>query len=86
MSAVIIKFPRWAKFRTKAQQVQINKLFRAIKKKRADMSDRDAFVQARAIVRFEQRIAELYKARGITTPAGIAEARASTKANTRRAA
>lgn len=80
MSAVIIKFPRWAKFRTKAQQVQLNKLFRAIKKKHADMKDRDAFAQARAIVRFEARIAELYKARGIATE------RAKNKAQSGRAA
>lgn len=64
MSAIIIKFPRAARFRTKAAQVKLNKVFKRIKSDEPDMSDKKAFKLAVLFLRFEERSAQLHKDRG----------------------
>lgn len=64
MSATIIKFPRGARFRTKAAQLKINRVFKRIRAGEPDLSDRKAFQLAVLFIRLEERSAQLHKERG----------------------
>lgn len=57
MSATIIRFPRWAKFRAKAQQAELNKLFRRWKKDNPGWSDQKAFKFALMTVKLSGKLA-----------------------------
>ena len=57
MSATIIKFPRWARFRTKAQQAHPNKLFRRWRKDNPEWSDGKAFKFALMTVKLSEKLA-----------------------------
>lgn len=69
MSAIIIKFPRTARFRTKAAQVRLNRVFKRIKAGEPDLPDRKAFNLAVLFFRLEERSAQLHREKGTTAPA-----------------
>jgi len=77
MSAVIIKFPRWAKFRTKAQQAELNKLFRRWKKDNPGWSDQKAFKFALMTVKLSGKLAarsgQLHRERAAAAVAAAGE-------------
>jgi len=77
MSATIIKFPRSARFRTKAAQVKLNKVFNRVRAGEPDLSDRKAFQLAVLFLRLEARSAQLHKERGTKAAAMDVDALAS---------
>ncbi len=86
MSATIIKFPRSARFRTKAKQAQLNKVFKRIKSDEPDMSDKKAFKLAVLFISLAERSAQLHKERGTKAPAMGVEALATGATSALRAA
>lgn len=64
MNAIIIKFPRSARFCTKAKQAQLNKVFKRIKSDEPERSDKKALKLAMLFIRLEERCAQLHKERG----------------------
>jgi|GEM_PF-2015650 len=86
MSATIIKFPRAARFRTKAKQAQLNKVFKRIKSDEPDMSDKKAFKLAVLFISLAERSAQLHKEQGTKAPAMGVEALASGATSALRAA
>ncbi len=77
MSATIIRFPRWAKFRTKAQQAELNKLFRRWKKDNPEWSDQKAFKFALMTVKLSGKLAarseQLHRERAAAAVAAAGE-------------
>lgn len=64
MSAIILKFPRSARFRTKAAQKKLDRTFRQVKRNDPECSDRRAWMVALLVERIESRCQELESARG----------------------